>query len=90
MLNYKLNKKGAAIGETITWIFAIFIIIGMVVISIWISFLMSKFRIINIGDVRTDLGKESEQLTIKTSIAEQLSNNEDKSRIEDILKDQNG
>jgi Na+-transporting NADH:ubiquinone oxidoreductase subunit NqrF len=89
MLNYKLGKKGQ-IGETITWVLATLIIIGIVLISIWISFLMSKSRSISVGDVRIDLGKESEQLTTKTSIAEQLTNNEDKSMIEDILKKQNG
>ena len=85
-----LNSKKAQIGETITWVFATLIIIGIVLIFIWISFLMSKSRFIGVGDVRTDLGKESEQLTTKTSIAEQLTNNENKSMIEDILKKQNG
>lgn len=85
-----LNYKKAQIGETITWVLATLIIIGAVLIFIWISFLMSKSRIIGVGDVRTDLGKESEQLTTKTSIAEQLTNNENKSMIEDILKKQNG
>jgi Na+-transporting NADH:ubiquinone oxidoreductase subunit NqrF len=85
-----LNSKKAQIGETITWVFATLIIIGVVLIFIWISFLISKSKSISVEDVRMDLAKESEQLTTKTSIAEQLSNNENKLMIEDILKKQNG
>lgn len=86
MLNY--SKRGT-LGETVTWLVAAMIIIVAILVFVWLSFLMSKVKAINVGDVRTDLGKNSEQLAIKTSIAEQL-NNENKQQIENILNRQNG
>jgi hypothetical protein len=96
MSNYKnkLRKiirkdKRGQVGETITWFVAALIIIVAALIFVWISFLMSKTKAISIGEVRTDLGKDSEQLAMKTSLAEQI-NSENKQQIEDILKQQNG
>jgi ribosomal protein L27 len=101
----KLDKsnKRAQIGETITWFIATVIIIGVLLIFIWISFLISKAKAVSAGDisylisgtktisgVSTDLGKESAVLAGKTMLAENITNNEDKQAIEDILKKQNG
>jgi hypothetical protein len=86
----KTWDRSGQIGETVTWFVAALIILMVVIIFVFLSFLMSKTKAINVGDVRTDLGKNSDQLTMKTSIAEQLSNNENKQEIEDILKKQNG
>ena len=90
MSNYRkiISKKGQ-IGETVTWIPATLIIIGILLIFIGISFLMSKSKAIGIGDVKIDLGKNSEHLAIKTSMAEQL-NNQNKDKIENTLREQNG
>jgi hypothetical protein len=83
----KKNRRGT-LGETVTWFIAIVIIFGIVLASTWISFGMSKVKAITIGDVRTDLGKNSEQLATKTSIAEQI-NNQNQQIIDNLLK-QNG
>lgn len=85
----KINKRGQ-IGETLTWFVAILIIIAVMIIFIGLSFLMSKTKAISIGDIRTDIGKNSEQLATKTIIAEQLGSNVNKQEIDDILKEQNG
>jgi hypothetical protein len=88
MPNFKFNKRGE-VGETLTWVFATLIIIFVIIFFVALSLLMSKFKTINAGDVQTDLGKNSEQLAVKTSIAEQL-NNQNKQEIENILQQQNG
>lgn len=94
MLNYKfkkLNKKGqSTIGETLTWFIATVIIVVVILVFVWISFLMSKVKAVNIGDVTTDLGKNSEQLTMKTTLAEQLGSNVNRQEVDSILKEQNG
>jgi hypothetical protein len=90
MSNYKKDRRGQGIGETLTWVVAGLIILMIVIVFFFLSFLMSKIKVISIGDVRTDLGKSSEQLAVKTNLAEQLTNNENKQQIDDILKKQNG
>lgn len=82
------NRSGQ-IGETATWIVATLIIIGTMILFILFSFLMSKTKAVGAGDVKTDLGKNTERLSVKTSIAEQL-NSQDKQNVENILNEQNG
>jgi TRAP-type mannitol/chloroaromatic compound transport system permease small subunit len=82
MLNYK--KKGQ-IGETVTWIIATLVIIGILIIFILVSSLMAKIKAIHVGDVKTDM-KESNLVKEKTSFAYQLTNNKNKDIIENILK----
>ncbi len=81
----RCDKRGQ-IGETLSWVIATLVIIGILVIFIWISVLMSKVKTIGIGDVRTDLGKESAVLNEKTALAHQLENNKDKEIIDNLLK----
>jgi len=84
----KIGKKGQ-VGETVSWIIATIIIIGILLIFIWISFLMSKVKIVKVGDVETDI-KESNLLKEKTSFAHQIAGYRDKEIIDNILKEQNG
>lgn len=83
MLRY--NKK-AQTAETISWIVATLVIIGILLIFIYISVLMSKVKVVGIGDVKTDLGEGSAILNIKTSLANQLTNGKNKDVIDNILK----
>ncbi len=87
MLNYRKIGKRAQIGETITWIIATLIIIGTLVVFIFFSVLMSKVKNIAIGDIKTDLTKESVSLNVKTSLAHQIANNKNKEIIDNILKE---
>lgn len=87
MLNYRKIGKRAQVGETITWIVATLIIIGILLIFIWISILMSKVKVIGIGNLKTDLTKESVSLNVKTSLAHQIANNKNKEIIDNILKE---
>jgi hypothetical protein len=83
----KCNKaKKGQVGETISWLIATLVIIGVLLLFIWISVMMSKVKVIAVGDLRTDSGKESVILTMKTSLANQL-NNENKEVIDNILKE---
>lgn len=84
----KCNKK-AQVGETITWVVATIVIIGVMIIFLFISSLMAKLKSIGIGDLNPTLEK-SNPLTTKTSLAEQL-NSQNKDTIENILnKNNNG
>ncbi len=82
MLRY---KKGQ-VGETISWLVATLVIVGILLLFIWISILMSKAKVIATGDLRT-AGKESEILITKTSLANQLTGNKNKEIIDNILKE---
>lgn len=102
MLNYRRIKKtrdparlpsillprscSGQIGETVTWIIATLIIIGILIIFLVVSSLMSKVKAVRVGDVGTDL-KESTLVQQKTSFAYQLTNNKNKEIIENILKE---
>jgi hypothetical protein len=80
------NKKKAQIGETLTWIVATLIIIVILFVFIFASVLMSKVKIIKMGDVETDL-KESNLLEKKTSFAHQIVNHKNEEIIIKILKE---
>ncbi len=89
MLRYRKIERRGQIGETFTWVFATVIILVIMLVALWISFLISKTKLIAVANVNSDLEKESTVLTVKTSLAEQL-NSQNKQMIEDILKKQNG
>jgi Na+-transporting methylmalonyl-CoA/oxaloacetate decarboxylase gamma subunit len=79
------NKRGQ-VGETISWVIATIVIIGVLLIFIYISTLMSKVKQISEielsvsgSDIKTEL------LTEKTSLAHQLANNRNKEVIDNIL-----
>jgi len=91
MLNYrKIGKKtrSAQVGETVTWIIATLIIIGILIIFLVVSSFMSKIKAIHVGDLGIDM-KESNLVKEKTFFAEQL-NSQNKEIIENIIKGQNG
>lgn len=82
-----LNYKRAQIGETISWVVATIIIIGILIISIYISTLMAKVKNIEIGDLKTDLEKESIVLSMKNSLSYNLSSDKNKEIINNALKE---
>ena len=102
MSNYRKNKKtrdpaclsrallprsrSAQVGETVTWIIATLIIIGILILFIFISSLMSKIKAIRVGNLETDI-KITNLLTEKTSFAYQLTNYKNKEIIEGILEE---
>ncbi len=85
MLRYNFKSKRGQTGETISWIVATLVIVGILLIFIWISVLMSKAKFVKIGDVRTDLPQQSKSLDMKTFIANQIANNRNKEIIDNIL-----
>jgi len=85
MLRYKKIEKEAQIGETVSWIIATLIIIGILIIFILVSSLLSNSKIVRVGNVETDL-KKTNLLTEKTSFAHQLTNYKNKDIIENVLK----
>jgi len=80
-------KKGQ-VGETTSWIVATIVIIGILIIFVYISILMSKVKTINIGELQiSDSGKGTGILAEKNSLAHQLANNKNKEMIDNILKE---
>ncbi len=87
MLRY--NRSGQ-VGETASWLIATLIIIGILIIFIYISVLMAKVKVIGIGNLESDLRKESQVLMMKTSLSHELANDKNKEIIDNILKENNG
>jgi len=88
MPKYKMNKK-AQIGTTIGWIVATIIIIGILLIFIYISLLMSKVKAITLRDLSSE-GNKINILELKTSYAHHLANNRNKEIIDDFIKENDG
>lgn len=88
MLKYKLGRK-AQVGETMSWIIATLIIIGILIIFIYISVLMANVKKINLSDLQSDSKQEVNLLSEKTSFAYKLTNNKDKALIDNLLKEGN-
>jgi hypothetical protein len=84
MLNF--NKKGQT-GETISWIIATIVIIGILILFIYLSTLLAKVKTIDVGNLRTDLSKNSLVLAEKTSIAHQLAGDKNKEVIDQIISE---
>ncbi len=80
------RSRSAQVGETITWIIATLVIIGILLLFIFFSSLMSKVKAIRVGNLETDV-KVTNLLTEKTSFANQLSNYKDKELVDSILKE---
>jgi hypothetical protein len=92
MLRYKnlLKNKEGQIGETTTWIIATLVIIGILLIFIYVSFIMSKIKMIDLSQIKLP-GTESRQtggdfLSQKTSFAHQLAGNKNKEAIDKALE----
>jgi len=79
------RSRSGQIGETVTWIIATLVIIGILIIFLVVSSFMSKIKAIHVADVETDM-KESNLVKEKTSFAYQLTNYKNKDIIENILK----
>lgn len=82
------NKKGE-IGETINWIVATIIILGILLVSVYITSIMSNLKIIREADVTSDLKSDSQVLEMKTSLSLRI-NNIDREKIENALEEKNG
>ena len=80
-----INSRKAQIGETLTWIIATLVIIGILLLFIFFSSLMSKVKAIRVGNLETDI-KVTNVLKEKTSFAHQFVNYKDKELIDNILK----
>ena len=81
------NRKGQ-VGVTISWVIATIVIIGVLIIFIYISILMSKVKMINIGNLEiSGSEKKTELLAEKTSLAHQLANNRNKELIDNLLRE---
>ena len=90
MQRYNLiNHKKGQTGETVTWLVATLVIIGILILFIYVSVLMSDVKGVSLGNLQTDLGKESQVLTEKTSISNVIMNNKNKETIDNILKNEN-
>jgi len=86
MSNYKRIGKRAQIGETVIWIIATLVIVGVLLLFIFISSLMSKVKTIHVGNLETDV-KVTNLLKEKTSFAYQLTDYKNRELIEGILKE---
>jgi|WetSurMetagenome_2_1015567.scaffolds.fasta_scaffold806879_2 hypothetical protein len=82
----KCNKQGQT-GETISWVIATLVIIGILIIFLYISSTMAVAKKISIGDLITGLSHNSLVLTEKTAIAHQLAGNKNKEVIDKIILD---
>jgi hypothetical protein len=90
MKNLILNNK-AQISQTLTWIVATIIIVGILMVSIALSLVLANAKKIagqQAGNVESRLEKNSLVLETKTSLAYEL-NNTNKREIETILERMN-
>jgi hypothetical protein len=85
----KYKDKRGQIGETITWIIATVVIIGVLIFFIYLSVLISKTKIIQTLNLQLDVSEKSELLTQKNLFSYQLTNDLNKEMIENILKENN-
>jgi hypothetical protein len=84
-----LNKKNGAIGETLTWVFATPIILGILISFIIISIFLFNVKAVSLGDVKTDFAEESSVLVAKTFIAHDIADDKNKEVIDNTLKEWN-
>ncbi len=83
------KNKRAQIGATMTWIIATLVIVGILLIFIYISVLMSKTKAVDAGELKADSEYKADILSLKTSFAHQLAGNKDKELINNFIKEQN-
>lgn len=72
-----------------SWIVATLVIIGVLLIFVYISVLMSKVKAINAGELKADSEYKADILELKTSFAHQLAGNKNKEMIDSFIKEQN-
>jgi hypothetical protein len=80
-----LKSKKAQTGETISWVIATLVIIGILILFVYISTLMANVKTVSITDLNSDLAGKSLVLAEKTSLAYQLSGNTNKEVIDKII-----
>jgi hypothetical protein len=80
------NSKGQT-GETITWVIATLVIIGILILFIYISTVMGKAKTITGGEANAGLPAKSPVLLEKTSLAHQIAGNKSKGVIDSIIKE---
>ncbi len=88
MSKYKILKKGQ-VGETISWIVATVVIVGILIFFIYISILISKTKAIGLLNLQSDIAEKPEVLMQKTSFSHQIAGNRNKEIIDNILKEEN-
>ncbi|VVB83465.1 Uncharacterised protein [uncultured archaeon] len=76
-----ISDKYGQTGETVAWIIATLIIVGILILSIVITVLMSKTKVISLEGVQTDLSQESKVLAEKTFLANELAGNSNDERV---------
>lgn len=81
--------KHGQVGETVSWVVATLIIVGILIVFIYISILMADLKKINLNDVHIDSEKEINFLSEKTAFAHTLSSNKNKEMIDNLLKEGN-
>jgi len=85
MLKYKKGQTG----ETVAWLIATLVIIGILILFIYVSVLMANVKGVSIGNLQTDLAKESQVLAEKTNLSNVIMTNKNKDKIDNILKNEN-
>jgi hypothetical protein len=86
MLNYKKKKnKSGQTGETLSWVVATLVMVGILILFIYLSSLIGKTKSLTIGDVSSDLSKKIVVLSEKTSLAHSLAQNKNKEEIDKII-----
>jgi len=85
MLKYKKGQTG----ETVAWLIATLVIIGILILFIYVSVLMANVKGVSIGNLQTDLAKESQVLAEKTNLSNVIMTNKNKDTIDNILKNEN-
>jgi len=84
----KKNRRGSE-GETITWIPATLIIIGALIVFLLLSSFVAKIKVLNSEEVVSNVGEESPVIVVKTFIAHDIADDENKEIIDDILGEWN-
>jgi len=80
------RNRSAQTGETISWVIATLVIVGILILFIYASTLMAKIKVVTFKEVKSDLTEESKVLNGKTNLANIILNNKDKEIIEVILQ----
>lgn len=86
MLKSNLKTKRGQVGETVTWLIATLVIIGIMMLFIYVSYLMAQVKNIGVGNIEIGAEKSLDTISQKTTFAEQITENKNKPTIDNILK----
>lgn len=84
-----LKSNKGQVGETMSWVVATLIIIGILIAFIYISVLMADLKKISLNDIHTESEQEVNILSEKTALAHTLADNKNKQQIDQILEEKN-